>query len=437
MNPEDRQASTDSSGTVTACFLSCSVEQREGLGEDAEPLHLPIGQDTGLLGVFDGLGGAGSSRLSLPEGEQTQARFAARLARSVVERFALAHGQARSAQQSWEVWKLAQMLAREFAQAARAYDAESSRIRSRMIRTLPTTLALARYQMASTGVRCEAVWAGDSRLYMLTQTHGLQQLSDDDLRSAGDAMANLTQDSPLSNLVSASADFVLHTRTVATAVDPVVILAATDGCFGYLDTPIHFEYLLLECLDRAADLNQWSQNIERAIRAVTGDDATLAMVVVSAMGFGHVRQRFAGRLAELAAQLRWLDQAKYELQLAQSRLAEYDQSVENLRQSLWGRYRDEYERWLRYVERTAVSPATNPPPESPGWVRPDRPGTPEGTGTAKTDTVTEAAEESVATPAPDAAVITAQPVAADELSSGDGKVCPACGTPVKAEETTE
>jgi hypothetical protein len=417
------------------------VEQREGLGEDAEPLHLPIGQDTGVLGVFDGLGGAGSSRLSLPEGEQTQARFAARLARSVVERFVLAHGQERSAQQSWQVGQLAGMLAWEFARAARAYDAGSSRIRSRMIRALPTTLALARYLMTPTGVRCEAVWAGDSRIYLLTQAHGLQQLSDDDLRSAGDAMVNLTQDSPLSNLISASADFVLHTRTVATAVDPVVILAATDGCFGYLDTPIHFEYLLLECLDQASNLNQWSQNIETAIRAVTGDDATLSMVVVSAMGFGHVRQRFAGRLAELADQLRRLDQAKYERQLLQNRLAECDQSVENLRQSLWGRYRDGYERWLRHVERRAVSPAKNSDSESHGWVRSDQPRTMEGAGTAETGTVPEAdtkdAEGPIPTPAPDAAVSTAQPVAADEPDGGDGAVDPACGTPMKAEENTE
>jgi serine/threonine protein phosphatase PrpC len=431
-----RQASTDSSGVVTAHFLSCSVEQRKGQGEDAEPLHLPIGQDTGVVGVFDGLGGAGSSRLSLPEGSQTQARFAARLARSVVERFVLAHGQ-RPAQQSWDVGQLARMLAGEFAQAARTYDAESSRIRSRMIRTLPTTLALARYHMAPTGMRCEAVWAGDSRVYLLTPAYGLQQLSDDDLRSAGDAMENLTQDSPLSNLVSASADFVLHTRTVVTAVDPVVSLAATDGCFGYLDTPIHFEYMLLECLDRAADLKQWSQNIETAIRAVTGDDASLAMAVLSAKGFAHLRQGFAGRLTELAGQLRWLEQAKYERQLVQSRLAEYDHSVEGLRQSLWGHYRDMYERWLRQVERTAVPPAKNPPSESPDRVRSDQPDTPEGTVTPEVDTAMDGAEESVATPAPDDAVITAQPSTADEPGGGAGKVCAACGTPVKAEETTE
>src|SRR5262249_49955175 len=116
-------------------------------------------------------------------------------------------------------------------------------LRSKLIRTLPTTLAVGRYGRTDAGLRCEAIWAGDSRVYLLTPAGGLHQLPEADLRSGGDGRETLERASPLNNLVCASSPFVLHTRMVAVA-GPAVLLAATDGCFGYVSTPLHFEHLL-------------------------------------------------------------------------------------------------------------------------------------------------------------------------------------------------
>ena len=56
-------------------------------------------------------------------------------------------------------------------------------------------------------------WAGDSRAYVL-EPAGVRQLSTDDLRDPGDAMANLRRDSVVSNAMSADTDFHVNYRRV-------------------------------------------------------------------------------------------------------------------------------------------------------------------------------------------------------------------------------
>ena len=53
-------------------------------GEDSDPI-LRDGPDLGLLGVFDGMGGAGGTVYETPEGRRTGAYLASRIARDVVE----------------------------------------------------------------------------------------------------------------------------------------------------------------------------------------------------------------------------------------------------------------------------------------------------------------------------------------------------------------
>ena len=75
---------------------------------------------------------------------------------------------------------------------------------------------------------------------------------------------------------------------------------ATDGCFGYLQTPMHFEHLRARrpCPERAAP-RRGRGPCRPTIAAVTGDDAAMAVMGVGADLARLPVDLFAPRLAEL------------------------------------------------------------------------------------------------------------------------------------------
>ena len=103
-------------------------------------------------------------------------------------------------------------------------------------------------------------WAGDSRAYVVT-ADGVAQLTTDDLRDPGDALANLRRDSVVSNAMSADTDFHVSYRRVSCDA-PFLLVGATDGCFGYVPTPMHFEHLLLRALAGARSTQAWSTALQ-------------------------------------------------------------------------------------------------------------------------------------------------------------------------------
>ena len=137
--------------------------------------------------------------------------------------------------------------------------APPSGLRSRLLRALPTTMALVALQRTQPGGPTWAghvLWAGDSRAYVF-EPAGARQLSTDDLRDPGDAMANLHHDSVVSNAMSADTEFHVNYRRVELQA-PFLVVCATDGCFGYVPTPMHFEHLVLEALRAARSTEAWS-----------------------------------------------------------------------------------------------------------------------------------------------------------------------------------
>ena len=79
----------------------------------------------------------------------------------------------------------------------------------------------------------------------LVDSAGAHQLTRDDIRDHGDAMTNLRADSVdqqrhvRRHRLSWSITLGLSLRA------PFLLVAATDGCFGYLPSPMHFEHMLL------------------------------------------------------------------------------------------------------------------------------------------------------------------------------------------------
>ncbi|HEY6742959.1 MAG TPA: hypothetical protein VI110_11425 [Lapillicoccus sp.] len=325
-----------------------NLEKIAGQGEDSDPI-VRHGRELGLVAVFDGMGGAGGTVYATAEGPRTGAYLASRVARDVVEQRMVA-----LLDPEWNLdgAAAAQDLQRSVRAALQERLAElkapASGLRSRLLRALPTTMALAALQRHEPGGdrwTCHLLWAGDSRAYVFEPGAGARQLTVDDIRDRGDAMANLREDSVVSNAMSADTEFVVHHRKVELTA-PFLVTAATDGCFGYVPSPMHFEHLVLAALRDAPDTDGWSAAVQATVSAVTGDDAAMAMLGVGA-DEDDFRRLFAKRTAEL--ERRWiipLDDLDTELREQERKLAEVRVARRERQAQLWGAYKPGYEEYL-------------------------------------------------------------------------------------------
>jgi serine/threonine protein phosphatase PrpC len=317
-------------------------------GEDSDPI-LRDGPDLGLVGVFDGMGGAGGTVYETPDGRRTGAYLASRIARDVVEQRMLEllepdwHLNGKAAARD-----LQHSVQQALRQRLQELNPAPSGLRSRLIRALPTTMAvvaLQRTQPSGPTWAGHVFWAGDSRAYVFG-SQGASQLSTDDLRDPGDALANLRRDSVVSNALSADTEFHINYRRVELRA-PFLVVCATDGCFGYLRTPMHFEYLVLSHLLEARNTEAWSSALQAQIASVTGDDAAMSTLGVGA-DFKEFQQMFAPRVAELGSDfIEPLDElsdavTRAEQELRALRERQLDEMAER-----WTRYKSGYERYLR------------------------------------------------------------------------------------------
>ncbi|MFD7061800.1 PP2C family protein-serine/threonine phosphatase [Streptomyces sp. NPDC059906] len=270
------------------------TERRPGHGEDAEPLaayHRPTAN--GLLAVFDGSGGSGAAPAWRgPDGATyTSAWTGARVARLAAECWFQRVAAFEEPDSLPHLKHCLRTMLRAAPTGAR------SKITGSMRRVLPTTLAAVRYRAGDEGVHWQAIWAGDSRSYALLPGSGLHALTRDDTREA-DALDQLRQDPPMTNVICADRDFTLSAHR-GEFREPCVLLAATDGFFGYVHTPAQFECVLLETLGRARDAGEWADLLRRAIQPATGDDASLSLAALGFADFGQLRQAFAERHADV------------------------------------------------------------------------------------------------------------------------------------------
>ncbi|MFJ4340866.1 serine/threonine protein phosphatase [Streptomyces sp. NPDC088915] len=277
--------------------LSVWTEQVSGLGEDAEPFvvhHWDTQQ--GMIAVFDGSGGAGATPTwQGPDGVwHTGAWVGSRVARLAADCWfhEVALGTEQATPESlheYLTWFLAKAPQRH------------SKIGGTMRRRLPTTLAGVHYRLREEGsaVELRPLWAGDSRAYVLSPTSGLHVLTRDHTRES-DALELLRTDPPMTNVVCADREFTVDTQHIASFALPCVLVAATDGYFGYVHTPADFEYLLLSTLREAGNEYEWADLLRREVQAYTGDDASLALLALGHKDFAHVRNVYERRFADLA-----------------------------------------------------------------------------------------------------------------------------------------
>jgi len=331
-------------------------------GEDSDPI-LRDGPDLGLLAVFDGMGGAGGTVYETPDGQRSGAYLASRLARDVVEQRMLTllvpDWNLKGEQAAVDLQRAVQAALQERLAELRA---PKSGLRSRLLRALPTTmamLALQRTQRGGTTWLAHALWSGDSRAYVF-EPGGARQLTTDDLRDHSDAMTNLHRDSVVSNAMSADTDFHVNYRRVQLEA-PFLLLTATDGCFGYLPSPMHFEHLVLSALVGARSVAEWSQAVQDRVSAVTGDDAAMSVMAVGA-DLAELRTLYGPRVQELEQQFTTpIDNLGRDVQRAEAELQRLRQRQVEETQQLWARYQPGYELHLR-----APAPVDPEPDPSPG-----------------------------------------------------------------------
>ena len=142
--------------------------------------------------------------------------------------------------------KLKKYLASKLAECIQGYKLEKS-LGGNMIELLPTTLAMAIFRKNGGFLDVRVIWAGDSRVYLLTPVDGLSQLSEDDVDGEFDAMKALGQSNMNNNVTGEGMDH-FHLNYVEYKIpiqEGFILFAASDGCFDYIESPMQFEYKLL------------------------------------------------------------------------------------------------------------------------------------------------------------------------------------------------
>lgn len=347
-----------------------NLEKLAGHGEDSEPI-LRDGPDLGLTAVFDGMGGAGGTVYETPDGPRTGAYLASRIARKVVEQRMLD-----LLEPDWNLngddaaTDLHRSVHRALLAEVEELKAPPSGLRSRLLRALPTTMAmvaLQRTQSSGSTWAAHVFWAGDSRAYVI-EAAGVRQLSTDDLRDQNDAMTNLSRDSVVSNAMSADTEFHVNYRRVEVEA-PFLVLCATDGCFGYLPTPMHFEHLLLTELLDAGSAPAWSLALQHRIAAITGDDASMSLLGVGAQ-YTAFQDLLKPRLEEVdSSVVRPLNDLSQAVEVAKAGLETARARELATTAEVWRRYKTGYE---LYLQPTAGAPGDDAgQPSAPEPVEPE------------------------------------------------------------------
>ncbi len=317
-------------------------EKIDGKGEDSFYYSALPGK--ALFGVFDGCGGSGARRYEKLQG-RTGAYMASRVASGATKDWF----DALTSDSIPNTETLAEKMQEYLAICKREGEAASS-IKGKMSKAFPTTAAVIVCTPAKSKISATCIWAGDSRCYRLDSS-GLMQLTDDDI-SGLDAMENLTADGGLTNVISASSRINLHEKRIDIS-SPCIIFAATDGCFGYLSTPMEFEYLLLDTLLRAKSIVEWERDLKTFLQSVAGDDFSLCGCSFGYGSFETLQSQFKQRRSFL--------------------LSEYIEGIEKKtieeKTSLWHDYSVHYSRHLnKSYPSDAKQPSSAPttPQMSPG-----------------------------------------------------------------------
>jgi len=314
------------------------TEKVVGHGEDALPL-LVQKEKAFAAGVFDGMGGAGAAICKSGFGDgYSKAYVASRIIRDEVCSYIDTHlGKDLITKEQLK----SIIYDRLMNEVGKYATKEKAILRSKLVRDYPTTMALITLEKGSDNWLVNSFWAGDSHCYLWT-CRGFFQLSKDDLEEGNDPMENLHNDSPISNCICADRDFYINHLSLQIDDMPAIIISATDGCFGYYPSPMHFENMLKESLQEAKDIDNWEALIEQRVQQVTGDDSSLALIAVGFSSFEDIK-RFATKDVNAVKDIL---KAERNLKEAQQLVEMYAEVHKQSLSSGWEKYKREYMKYI-------------------------------------------------------------------------------------------
>ncbi len=310
-------------------ILSFCRDRIPGHGEDS--YCYSFCDSAGLIGAFDGCGGAGARKHNYYSGH-TEAYVASRLcAGAFYDQFrSLFPCSCDTDRLTTEAF--APTVEKRLKEFGPPKDPGALRIKGSGVRTMPSTAAVALIQQSEDGATLvSAIWAGDSRVYVMDSC-GLSQLTEDDT-TVKDPMLNLYEDGVLQRVLCSDKPVERHCRTIRLD-EPFLVFAATDGCFGYMSTPMEFEGLILETLLNADSAADWEARLADAVGSIAGDDCTLCLAAFGYGSYTTLQKSFSARYNYLE---------KHYLQPV-SLIPLEDRAA---RFELWDSYRVYY---LRYIE---------------------------------------------------------------------------------------
>ena len=314
-------------------YFALYTEKKDGLGEDSMPLIFRT-KETACVGVFDGMGGAGAKEYpTLTIGNKTGAYLASRIVRAVSLNWLLNNGY-------MDELRLKKDISRYFNYLLSIWNVSSSGLRSGFVRVLPTTLAIVEATRKGNKTEITSYWAGDSRNYVLLAS-GLRQVSFDDLRQPKDPLENLRSDDALSNCICQDKPFEINVKKIIFN-EPIIILSATDGCFGYLLTPMHFEFLLLDCMMKSSNCNEWKDAICQTLTPISSDDFTIGLQIVDG-DFDYWKNLLHGRYEYLKESVIMpIEQMKSAYEKAMKECTMCEQNLYYGITEFWNQYKEEF-----------------------------------------------------------------------------------------------
>lgn len=273
-------------------FLNKMIPKKEGRGEDSDPI-LYHNNNIIVVGVFDGMGGAGGAECESDytvNGQlMTKAYVGSRIVRNAIE-FAIKEDPSIVIQGNFSE-RLKQIINERHAQEKKKHPPKSKvGLRSALIKEYPTTLAIVSLYKDKNNYIIDSYWAGDSRNYLWT-SKGLFQISIDDLKGNNDPLQNINDDAPLSNCIQANGPFeIRHQQFKLPLGAKFVLFSATDGCFGYYPSPMDFQKALINSVKASSDFNQLEAKLVEAFTYVTADDFSFSMAFVGFKRFKDLNE---------------------------------------------------------------------------------------------------------------------------------------------------
>lgn len=267
-------------------------EVRKALGEDNWAYGFCEG--SGIIAVFDGCGGSGARKHDDYD-SHSEAFMASRLCSGALFECIQKHFPTNLEPTAFANKVIAPYIADAIKANIPVEKPNSIKITG--MRTLPATMAAALIQTDKTNELCiSPIWAGDSRVYILDST-GLSQLTVDDSNQP-DPMEGLYDDGTLTNVICVDKQVRLNCHTFRIK-PPFMIIAATDGCFGYVSSPMEFEGMILHTMLESSNVAQWEDNLQKLIASYAGDDHTLCLASFGYGSFPTIQQAFRKRYEEL------------------------------------------------------------------------------------------------------------------------------------------